>query len=147
MFTGVSAVTMRPATSRWSRATSSIATFPPGWPITVTHESSLSSRVTLITNENRITFSSVIVMGCTNVSLPTPSDRILPYVTFAAPLPFTSFLNSSRMLFVSSARPPDEPKTVLTVAYNPCASVVVLEHVELVLERERAAVPDRRRPP
>ena len=86
MFTGVSAVTMRPATSRWSLATSSIATFPPGWPITVTHESSLSSRVTLITNENRISFSSVTVMGCTNVSLPTPSDRILPYVTFAGPL-------------------------------------------------------------
>ena len=68
--------------------------------------------MTLITNENRISFSSVIVTGCTNVSLPTLSDRILPYVTFTAPLPFTSFLSSSMMLFVSSARPPGEPKIV-----------------------------------
>ena len=79
--------------------------------------------MTLITNENRISLSSVIVMGCTNVSSPIPSDRILPNVTFAAPLPFTSFLNSSRMLFDSSARPPGEPKTVFADAYSPWASM------------------------
>ena len=123
VLTGASATTMRSATVRWSFAMSSIATLPPGWPITVTTESNRSSRVTLITNENRISLSSVIVMGWTNVSSPIPSDRILPNVTLVEPFPFTSLLNSSRMLFESSARPADEPNTVLADAYNPWASM------------------------